>query len=162
MTFIDRLLSEAAKHRDVRRLFISRGEIRTDPEGARDKDADRPAAWSIADGSGVGWGCGNPGQHQIRVPATEWEVAFPENFRQALEAQHESCRQVQTAQDQLDDTRNAAIAAWEQTDRAKQLVAAVGAASKVYADASHTVACNQPEWVGRGQWFKVKHDATGS
>jgi hypothetical protein len=88
---VEALFKKALSHTKLKRLFVSKDELRTDPEDIESKDMcgwSRPHAWSIDevlkqwDMSGS---CGNTGQHSIRLDPNVLAQKEPE-YKRAIVA----------------------------------------------------------------------------
>lgn len=166
MSFVDDLLAAAKEFPQVKRLYISTWEIKTDPLDARDippkepsypKDTGWPAAWAIARKARVSGGCGNHGQHQISVGHQGQAAAFPPEYTAWLskkaitEGAHMDAQWA--LQDAIAHAEAEAKRRFLETDEAKQLQQAIDQREQEV-NAMYAEQVPAPGWLN-GAWYEV-------
>lgn len=161
MSFIDHILEAARTNPDVKRVYISRFEVKTEPADARETKGRRtwPAAWEIAEKAGISAGCGNHGQHQIQVLGPDVEAALPFDYKVYRAAYSARDTKVCEAREAINWRRravaNEAIRLWNESAEGQEMQAKLIAAEAERASLNHV---SPPDWYTKGQWFEVREE----
>jgi hypothetical protein len=154
--FIERLLDAAKPYKGIKRLYISRTEIKTDPIESRDKRG-WPAAWEIAERAGISWGAGNTGQHQIHLTEEEMDAALPPIFLKRREETSEAEFKYKEAEEKLKDAKEDLIELWLSSPQGQHLTGKVIDSQKQVESCYKAERAARPKWYDQGDFFEVDH-----